>query len=165
MRRSDIRSAIWTTAMVVLFAVSARAAEPESEPQVLYRRGSEAYRAGRYHEATELLARAHALEPHAELAYDLGRAYELDGDLDRAVESFREYLRLAPQAQDQVVVEAKIQELERRLARQPPPPKATAAEAPLPPATSRAPAAPPTATDATDTREGVLRRIHLPTWI
>src|SRR5438034_985434 len=66
------------------------AAEPD--PAELYARGSEAYREARYEEAVDLLRAAHRIEPHPELAYDLGRAYEGAGDLPHAIESFREYL-------------------------------------------------------------------------
>jgi tetratricopeptide (TPR) repeat protein len=104
--------------LVVLAVVFPAAPVASAEPgaRELYEQGARAYREARYEEAIELMLRAHRLEPHAELNYDLGRAYEGAGDLERAIASFREYLRLAPHAKDRAVVEARIQNLERRVA-------------------------------------------------
>src|SRR5260221_1921345 len=84
-------------------------------PAELYQGGAEAYGAAPSQEPIELLGRAHRIEPHAELAYDLGRAYEGSGDLRRAADCFREYLRLDPRARDRAAVEARIQSLQERL--------------------------------------------------
>ncbi len=100
--------------VVGLLARPLAAAEPGARE--LYEQGAQAYREARYEAAIELLLRAHRLEPHAELNFDLGRAYEGAGDLERAIASFREYLRLEPNAKDRGVVEARVQNLERRAA-------------------------------------------------
>jgi tetratricopeptide (TPR) repeat protein len=98
-------AAAWTVAAV--------AAEPS--PEELYRRGVIAYRAGRYEEAVTLIGRADALEPHAELAYDLARAYEGAHDPRHALDTYREYLRLSPDAEDAQAVRARIDEIQRGL--------------------------------------------------
>jgi tetratricopeptide (TPR) repeat protein len=100
----------------LLFALVARplsAAEPEARE--LYEQGAQAYREARYEAAIDLFLRSHRLEPHPELNYDLGRAYEGAGDLSRAIASFREYLRLEPDAKDRAVIEARVKNLEQRL--------------------------------------------------
>src|SRR5688572_22531793 len=100
----------------LLFALVARplsAAEPEARE--LYEQGAQAYREARYEAAIDLFLRSHRLEPHAELNYDLGRAYEAAGDLGRAIASFREYLRLEANARDRAVIEARVKNLEQRL--------------------------------------------------
>jgi tetratricopeptide (TPR) repeat protein len=104
---------------ITLPAVHSVAAAPgpdsNASPEELYRRGAEAYRGARYEEAIELIGRANRLEPHAELWFDLGRAYESAGDLAHAAQAFREYLRLLPGANDRVAIETRIDDIERRL--------------------------------------------------
>jgi tetratricopeptide (TPR) repeat protein len=111
-RRIAAASAL-AVAVAVFPVAPVMAAEPEARQ--LYERGAQAYREARYEEAIALLLRAHQIAPYPELSYDLGRAYEGAGDLARAIASFREYLRLQPNAGDRAVVEARIQNLERRL--------------------------------------------------
>ena len=111
--RRSRRAEVLTVLLIGLAARPLAAAEPDARE--LYERGAEAYREARYETAIELLLRAHRLEPHSELNYDLGRAYEGAGDLTRAIASFREYLRLEPNAKDRAVVEARVANLERRM--------------------------------------------------
>src|SRR5688572_21413922 len=115
---SKQRGRVGKTQVLVLLLIGClarplSAAEPEARE--LYERGAQAYREARYEAAIDLFLRAHRLEPHAELNYDLGRAYEGAGDLARAIASFREFLRLEPNAKDRAVVEARVKNLERRL--------------------------------------------------
>jgi tetratricopeptide (TPR) repeat protein len=116
-RLSGSHHAFAAALLVALSAAPARAAEPG--PEELYRRGAALYREGRYEEAARELAAAQALEPHAELAYDLGRAYERAGNVGGAIEAFREYLRLSPDAADRADVEAHVKELEASTAAPP----------------------------------------------
>ncbi len=111
MRRSLLGYALW---LAIALSASGGLAQQESARE-LYDRGARAYREARYAEAIESFQRAHQLEPHAELAYNLGQAHEKLGDLTRAVASFREYLKLAPGADDRAVVQTRIENLEQRL--------------------------------------------------
>jgi tetratricopeptide (TPR) repeat protein len=115
---SNRRRHSWVRFLVALAVIFPAAPVTAAEPKAreLYEQGAQAYREARYEAAIELLLRAYRLEPHAELNHDLGRAYEGAGDLERAIASFREYLRLEPNAKDRAVVEVRIQNLERRLA-------------------------------------------------
>jgi tetratricopeptide (TPR) repeat protein len=87
----------------------------DASAQALYDKGARAYREARYEEAIDLFRRAYQIEPHAELVYNLGQAYEKSGDVTRAVESFREYLKMSPNADDRAVVEARIKNLTHKL--------------------------------------------------
>jgi tetratricopeptide (TPR) repeat protein len=146
---------------IACFASSALA---EHSARNLYEQGAQAYRESRHDEAAALFRKAFELEPHAELAYNLGRALEAGGHLRSAVESFRDYLRLLPEAKDRTIVERRIWNLERRIeASQPanPSPETPARQAPAT-ATSVAPIAPrPSAGAAVDE----TRSVRPPTWI
>jgi hypothetical protein len=54
--------------------------------------------------------------PHAFTAYNLARAAEHAGDLELALDSYRQYLVLRPQADDRATVERQMQQLEERMA-------------------------------------------------
>jgi tetratricopeptide (TPR) repeat protein len=105
------------TASLALAPMSARAAD---EPNVAaakktFAAGAQAYREARYKEAIELFLSANRLDPHPELIFNVGQAYEKLGDVPNALRSYRDYLRLSPGATDRVTVEASIKNLEARL--------------------------------------------------
>jgi hypothetical protein len=56
------------------------------------------------------------LVPHPSTAYNLGTTAEKVGDLSMAVEAFKMYLTLAPDANDRAAVESRVARLEARLA-------------------------------------------------
>jgi tetratricopeptide (TPR) repeat protein len=86
------------------------------EAKDLFQRGAAAYREGEYEKAIELFGQAYRQHPYPELVYNTGQAYEKLGDTPRALQSFREYLRLAPNASDRATVEKRIGALEERQA-------------------------------------------------
>jgi tetratricopeptide (TPR) repeat protein len=146
---------------IACFASSALA---EPSARELYEQGAKAYRESRHDEAAALFRRAFELEPHAELAYNLGRALEAAGHLRSAVQSFRDYLRLLPEAKDRTIVERRIWNLERRIEVSEPaiPSRETAARPAPVTAPPVAPIAPRrSAAAATDE----TRAVRLPTWI
>lgn len=77
--------------------------------------GAQAYREARYKDAIELFLQANKLDPHPELIYNVGQAYEKLGDVSNALRSYREFLRLAPGATDRATIEVSIKNLEGRL--------------------------------------------------
>ena len=73
--------------------------------------GMTAINSGRYLEGIALLKRAYAQRPHANLLFNIGRAYEDAGEGRRAVEMYRRYLRTKPR--DAAKVRKRIANLER----------------------------------------------------
>ncbi|MBI5532126.1 MAG: PEGA domain-containing protein [Deltaproteobacteria bacterium] len=80
-----------------------------------YKKGVEAYGAGRYKDAIDLFLEANRLSPEPSLSYNIGVAYQDMGDVAAAMRWFRDYLRRIPQAQDRVEVEKKVDELQQHL--------------------------------------------------
>jgi tetratricopeptide (TPR) repeat protein len=150
-------------ALATAIACFASSALAEPSARELYEQGAQAYRESRHDEAAVLFRRAFELEPHAELAYNLGRALEAAGHLRSAIQSFRDYLRLLPEAKDRTIVERRIWNLERRIeASQPATPSQDLARPAPATATPVAPIAPrPSAAAGPDE----TRAVRLPTWI
>jgi tetratricopeptide (TPR) repeat protein len=55
------------------------------------------------------------LSPHPSTAYNLGTVAEKSGDLSMALDGFRSYLKLSPEAADRPSIEARIATLEAKL--------------------------------------------------
>lgn len=111
-----------------------------------------------------------ALAPHPSTAYNLGTVAEKSGDLSLALDGFRTYLKLAPEATDRPSVEARIIALDARIAdlRQRIGPQ-TGAGAPTRAAGPEAPpagaAATPGATPPSPVGSAPARGSHLAAWI
>jgi hypothetical protein len=56
-----------------------------------------------------------SLAPHPSTAYNLGTVAEKSGDLSMALDGFRTYLKLAPEATDRPAIETRIAALEARI--------------------------------------------------
>ena len=81
-----------------------------------YRIGVQLYREGRFGEAAREFEAAFAVYPKSpKLAYNRARAWERADELDKAVESYRTYLALAPKADDRAEVEQVIGVLAERI--------------------------------------------------
>lgn len=88
--------------------------EPPTEAVDFYRSGREHFTAGRYREAIDDLERALTLDPGSPtLLYNLGRVYELLGELDQAIEYYAQYVRLMPESESEE--RARIEETLQRL--------------------------------------------------
>ena len=90
------------------------------EPNVLKAREAFAaaqklYQQARYADAAAKFEEAYALRPHPTIQYNIGRCLEQLGDLPRAMRSYRDYLRLMPDAPDKDAVNAAVADLERKL--------------------------------------------------
>ncbi len=72
------------------------------------------YREGRFAVAAELLQEAYNLHPEPVLLYNLGRARESNGDAERAIEAYTQYLA-GDNVQGQSGVEARITRLREQL--------------------------------------------------
>jgi tetratricopeptide (TPR) repeat protein len=101
--------------MLCTLAPPALADDPVTQARQRFAAGRSAYGEGRYKDAVELFLQANALDPHAELLFNVGQAYEKLDDVSHALRVFREYLRLLPNAADRALVEEKDRKLEARL--------------------------------------------------
>ena len=101
-------------ALCLVTAPLAAAPSKKSRDEVvrLVSRSARHYEAGRFDQAIELLQRAYAIEPDPTILYNLARAYEGKGELQRAVEAYRKYLDDAPKARDRGSVQHRITTLE-----------------------------------------------------
>lgn len=81
----------------------------------LFRESAEHYRAGRFEQAVALLRQAYELARQPVLLYNLGRAYEGNGQLDEAVAAYRRYLEQEPEVADRGAIERRIETLRRQI--------------------------------------------------
>jgi tetratricopeptide (TPR) repeat protein len=68
----------------------------ESAAMPFYNRAEEAYQAGRYAEAAQLLEQAFEAHEHPLLVYDMGQAYRLARDHQHALEAYQRYIQICP---------------------------------------------------------------------
>ncbi|MBL8924402.1 MAG: PEGA domain-containing protein [Myxococcaceae bacterium] len=73
------------------------------------------YKEARYADAIVRFEEAYALKPSPVLFYNIGRCHEQLGDVPKALRSYRDYLRMSPDAKDKDTVNDAIANLERRL--------------------------------------------------
>jgi tetratricopeptide (TPR) repeat protein len=95
-------------------AAAPSAPDKQEQARALVRAAKEAFDAGSFASAVELLTQARAIAPTPATTYNLARALERQGELVRAVAAYRDYLAAAPATPDRGAVEATIADLERR---------------------------------------------------
>lgn len=108
----------WLTVLLVFLAslgmgVESARADTRTDARRYFTRGMRAIAEGRYEEGIGLLERAHAIRPHPNVLYNIGRAQERLGDLEAALRSLSAYLDSAPD--DSEEVEAQVARIETRL--------------------------------------------------
>ena len=82
----------------------------------LFEEGAAHYRAGRFDLAIDLLGKAHALAGEPVLLFNLAKAYEGKGDLEKAIEAYERYLDDAKDITDRGAIEARVETLRGQLA-------------------------------------------------
>src|SRR5206468_1333905 len=80
--------------------VIAQADTPKERAVRLFEQAEQDYRGGRFREAAALLRQAYDLDANPDLLYNLGRALEGLGELDRAIDAYDRYLKLATNVSD-----------------------------------------------------------------
>jgi tetratricopeptide (TPR) repeat protein len=113
MRRSFL---VLLMALAAILGSPAPASAEDDRAVVLFQKSVEAYRAGRFGEAVELLREAYRLQPNPVLLYDLARAYESLGDFANASKAYRQYLDAQPNAPDRSGIERRVARLEAEIA-------------------------------------------------
>src|SRR5579859_3277223 len=97
---------------ILLVCGAAGADEPaERKAHLFSDQGMERFRKGDYDAAITAFQSANALAPRPILLFNLGQAYRLKGDCRRALDSYRAYLDVAPDATNRPRVEAFIANL------------------------------------------------------
>lgn len=111
-----------TYALTLALVVGApgKSTAPAEDPTTMKARdafltGQRFYKEARYAEAIAKFEEAYALKPSPVLFYNIGRCHEQLGDVPRALRTYRDYLRMAPEAKDKDTVSDAIANLERRL--------------------------------------------------
>jgi tetratricopeptide (TPR) repeat protein len=110
-----------------------------------FAKAEEAEAAGDKQAAVRRYACSLNLAPHPSTAYNLGTVAEKSGDLSMAVDGFRSYIKLSPEATDRPAIEARIATLEAKIAEL----RKQIASKPAEPVTSVVPPAPNPAASVT----------------
>lgn len=134
--------AVSVFACATLLSASAFA-DARSEARAHFKKGMEAFSAGKYEEGIAELEKAYQILPHPNVLYNIGRAYVELGDLERSIDYYKKYLETNPADKDET--QAIVRSLEARLrkqqqGREPAPVDAPATDKPAPetPAPERA---------------------------
>ncbi|HEX5061798.1 MAG TPA: tetratricopeptide repeat protein, partial [Kofleriaceae bacterium] len=102
---------------LVVWATTAHA-DDRDKALKLFEDSDKAYKAGKFEKAAELLREAYGLYPEPELLYNLGRAQEGLGDMQAAVDSYEEYLKVAKKIKDRAAIERRVETLKAQIAKQ-----------------------------------------------
>jgi tetratricopeptide (TPR) repeat protein len=111
------------------------AAEPPGdEAKARVRKATGEYNLGQYLQAARDYEAAYLETLDANLLFNVGQAYRLAGETDKAITAYRSYLRSNPPSDRRVLAESKLRELEEKRASAPVPPSmpTTPAVAPTP---------------------------------
>jgi tetratricopeptide (TPR) repeat protein len=118
----------------VLLAGQVMAAPPRTDPREMKAR--ELFAAQRYQDALDMYVKLYAEKLHPNYLRNIGRCYQNLGDAEKAIGSFREYLRKAKSlpAEERAEIEGYIKEMEElKRSREAPPPPPPRVEEPSPP--------------------------------
>lgn len=121
------------------WALAQEASEAPDQTAVveqLYLEGAALYKDRKYRPAIEKFNAAYAIYPEPNLLYNIGRAYEALGELEKAIESFKQCAAAEGTSEDvRTRAKAKVEQLEKAKMRS----RLTAAEEPKPPKAAPAP--------------------------
>jgi serine/threonine-protein kinase len=135
--------------LLVLLAALGGAGRAVAQPPDTEKQAREYFAVGKYREALEIYGRLYAETAHPTYLRNIGRCFQNLGEPDKAISSFREYLRQARNAtpEQRAQVEGYIQEMEalerNRAPVAPAPAPAASAAAPPPAVVETAPAPAP----------------------
>lgn len=103
------------TALTVMLCASVALAEDTVKARDAFLKAQTLYSAGKYKEALTKFEESLAAKPHPSTIFNIARCQDALGDLVRAMTSYKEYLRLSPQATDADEVVKAIASIEGRL--------------------------------------------------
>jgi tetratricopeptide (TPR) repeat protein len=107
-------------AVHALFALVSLGAAPAASDDAtrakdIFKAAQKLYKEARYADAIAKFEEVYVLKPSPVIMYNIGKCHEQLGDVPKAMRSYRDYLRLAPDAKDKDSVTDAIANLERRL--------------------------------------------------
>ena len=105
---------LWLCLALASTALAAPDANTE-KARAAFQAAQTLYQAGRFADALTKFQEAQALKPHPVIIFNIARCHEQLGALAEALASYREYLRLSPEATDRDAVRASIASLEKRV--------------------------------------------------
>jgi hypothetical protein len=96
-------------------AAPAAAPDEATRARDLFQAAQKLYKANKFAEAIAKFEEALAAKPHPVIHFNLARCYEQLGEPAKALRSYRDYLRLSPDAKDKDQVTATMGTLEKKL--------------------------------------------------
>lgn len=116
-RRPGLASVALTVAWVLAGAGSAARADEtavaaETPAKAAYRQGVEHFKQKQFADAIREFNKAYRLDPNPVLVFNMARAFEELKQYDSAIEYYRKYLEMLPEAPDRKTVEESIRTLE-----------------------------------------------------
>jgi tetratricopeptide (TPR) repeat protein len=93
-------------------------ADPTGRARAHYDKGSAYFDISHFRDAAREYEEAYTLKPDPALLFNMAQAYRLAGDLQRALLSYRSYLRRDPNARNRTEAEAHIAQEEQRMREQ-----------------------------------------------
>jgi tetratricopeptide (TPR) repeat protein len=96
-------------------ATPAATVDGATRAREIFKVAQKLYKEARYADAITKFEEAYTLKPSPVIIYNIGKCHEQLGDVPKAMRSYRDYLRLSPDANDKDTVSDAIANLERRL--------------------------------------------------
>ena len=107
-------------AQPLLEPTSATPAQPKIDPKAraleLFKQSKDKYRSGDFQAAANLLEEGYELHDEPVLLYNLARAYEGLGELERAAAAYEQYLVAEPDTKDRGAIEQKVSNIRKQVA-------------------------------------------------
>lgn len=91
-------------------------ADTRARARQLFAESADHYQNGRFEQAVALLQQAYELAAEPVLLYNLGRAYESNGQLEEAITAYEQYLKDETEIADRGAIERRIATLRQQLA-------------------------------------------------
>jgi hypothetical protein len=107
----------WAVALLLFAAPEVGATDP-MDAKALFQNAERLFELNSFLEAARQFEASYAIRPLPLTRYNIARCYERSGQLTRAVDGYRAYLRQAPAAPDRADVQALLAQLAARLAAQ-----------------------------------------------
>jgi hypothetical protein len=99
--------------LVALVPAVARADQSTERAKALFQEGTTLFNVGEFDKAIEAWQQGYKEKPDPGFLYNIGQAYRLKGDSQKAIFFYRGYLRNSPKAANKADVEAKITQLQK----------------------------------------------------